>query len=137
MSAATAPTTAANQNPIPTKMPMAAVTQIEAAVVRPRTVRLGSQELHQFQSAAIRTEAALIAGASGRKPVLYPAAGDSLWRKRVAGHTPCRRAPCIADLLAMRETPPDHRSRAQSAPAAACPHRATGQSPRHPCCSDP
>src|SRR6476660_1141737 len=82
----------------------------------------GSQELHQFQSAAIRTEAALTAGASGRKPVLYPAAGDSLWRKRVAGHTPCRRAPCIADLLAMRETPPDHRSRAQSAQAAAYPH---------------
>src|SRR5216683_4542074 len=97
----------------------------------------GSQKLHQFQSAAIRTEAALAAGASGRKPVPYPAAGDSLWRERVAGHTPCRRAPCIADLSAMRETPPDHRSRAQSAPAAAYPHRATGQSPRHPCCSDP
>jgi hypothetical protein len=40
----------------------------------------------------------LTAGASGRKPVLYPAAGDSHLRKRVAGHTPCRRAPCIADF---------------------------------------
>src|ERR1700731_4629438 len=39
MSAAPAPTTAANQNPIPTKMPMAAVTQIEAAVDRTPTVR--------------------------------------------------------------------------------------------------
>src|SRR5258706_3921707 len=40
--------------------------------------RGGSHRLHQFQSAAIRTEAALAAGASGRKPVPYPAAGDSL-----------------------------------------------------------
>jgi hypothetical protein len=39
---------------------------------------------------AIRTEAALVAGASGRMPVPYPAAGGSLWTKRVAVHTPCR-----------------------------------------------
>ncbi len=39
ISVAVAPTTAANQNPIPTKMPIAAVTHIDAAVVSPLTVR--------------------------------------------------------------------------------------------------
>src|SRR5208337_4439182 len=93
--------------------------------------------LDQFHSAAIRTEAAVAAGASGRKPVRYPAADDSLWIERVAVHIPCRRAPCIADSSAMRETSPDRRSQAQSVPAAEYPDRARDQSPRHPCCSDP
>ena len=33
------PTSAGIQKPMPTRMPIAAVTQMEAAVVRPRTVR--------------------------------------------------------------------------------------------------
>ena len=37
-SVATVPTMAANQKPMPTRMPMEAVIQIDAAVVSPRTV---------------------------------------------------------------------------------------------------
>src|SRR6478609_3964482 len=39
MSVAAAPRIAAYQNPMPTRMPIAAVIQIDAAVVKPRTVR--------------------------------------------------------------------------------------------------
>src|SRR5215831_16664971 len=46
--------------------------------------------------------------------------------KRAAAHTPGYRFACIAGWSARRETPPRHRSRPPSVPAAACPCRARG-----------
>src|ERR1700674_4763927 len=70
--------------------------------------QLRSQELRQSRRITIRTEAALAASASGRKPAPYPAEGGSLWIERVAVDTPGRRSPCIAGLSVRQETPPRH-----------------------------
>ena len=76
-----------------------------ALAVSRRASRLGlAHDFIALKAAGVRMAAAPAVGASGQMPEPYPAAGDSLWIKRVAVRTPFHRAPCIADSSVTRRT---------------------------------